>query len=1116
MFASALGIAYIDSDAPTAVQKISVIWTSLAQVYSSTLQVDTTAIGFPQAASLVQTPGGTGWTLFYEEAASSVGSLTETTPAIKKSWGALESEVSGTGYFARNATLAADPFAQGTALNVPACYGQGGLQNTYFVLGPTGQPVARFAQQTGGGPTTCGYRPAQTVRPAAGGFAWAIGLQTQQTQTFNGTEQVVRSVARAACSIGSAMRSRELGPDMHLTGGFLAQYDGTSVVEHGFHVAPESPSAAYCSIGCCRSALGVPTGSNYFSTANEVDDIFFPPDLPNPDGTVFGAGWQIRPGSYVTLPQQSSNPYAGAGSVGYFGPAGYVWFSVDGVGVDPQQFSAAPVAGIQCALASTDTSQAVAQKFYRAISGSAAVAAYVLASAPQQWTPPTNAAGLQSWYVALKCVATTYASAPAVFSDDFRVDILATAAIAPSPVVQNGGSIACCPGFKILPGGYFVVPLTPSSVDVFYFQVSYAGSGGPFLGASPGAPVVPTLASGAATVNAAYAIQVLSSDSAAVVAGKVQAVLAAHTADGYAAAGSGGNAFVTVNSTYTSSIIAAPYSVNAGGVLPDGFYQETVDWEWTDATGLIHRSAPALPLGFQVQGASPTFDPFGLRYGSGALLQISGAGGMTLWGQPVGGSSPTLWLPALWATQKNSPQACFYRTTVSPGENPQYHRVSPVGGEANPIAGFGPILNPSNMAGGGVSPLTGTAVPAQDVLLFLDGVPDSQAEGNADIYTGAGAQTVLSNQPVASCSFLAVHQQRMWAILTEQPNQLWASQLFIPEAQVGVAFAAEITVDIDQAAGSPAALATLDDKLLVLASGWPLYIAGAGPTAGGQGGFNPPLRIMTDAGCSAQVALESFDGVWFQSPKGLYFCDRGMNVTYRGQSVEALVQGMTCMAAQVEPVQTELRFFMAATPGAASQDSDYCLVYNYITDFWSQSRKWGANAACLWNGTQTFGDGSGNLLVETPGAFLDGGAPIGRSIQTAWWGKQMGSQSYFRAPQINVFGAFGSTTPSKIQILVGFDYEQPVQPVIWDPTQLIAAASGAYGQASQPDGQLAQFRAFTPTGMRGGTMEAISFIIQDIVDQSQPNDPGMALDMVSLAVQPIGGLYRLGPLRSTG
>ena len=63
---------------------------------------------------------------------------------------------------------------------------------------------------------------------------------------------------------------------------------------------------------------------------------------------------------------------------------------------------------------------------------------------------------------------------------------------------------------------------------------------------------------------------------------------------------------------------------------------------------------------------------------------------------------------------------------------------------------------------------------------------------------------------------------------------------------------------------------------------------------------------------------------------------------------------------------------------------------------------------------------------------------------------------------------------------------------------------------------VAQVRAFIPVGPRGGTMEALTFLISDVPNALQPDDPGMMLEMITAEIEPIGGLYPMGPLRQTG
>jgi hypothetical protein len=258
----------------------------------------------------------------------------------------------------------------------------------------------------------------------------------------------------------------------------------------------------------------------------------------------------------------------------------------------------------------------------------------------------------------------------------------------------------------------------------------------------------------------------------------------------------------------------------------------------------------------------------------------------------------------------------------------------------------------------------------------------------------------------------------------------------------------------------------------------------------------------------------------------MWFIDRNLVVSYRGEASESWTQGFTCMAGLNVTAETKVIFFMVATPGQANQQTDMAVSFNYVTNFWTQETKWAGNAACLWTPPGAtvpvivFGDGSGNVEQQTPGVYMDNGAAISRKLQTSWWGKEAGEQGYARIPLGAMYGQWSSTLPapidSKLQVLIGYDFEPPGTPVIWDPTSLLLAGTGTAGQPQVGDGTIPQYRFFVPPGPRGGRVERISLAISDVVNLNTPNDPGFQIDMVSLAIERLGGLARMGPLRTTG
>ena len=880
----------------------------------------------------------------------------------------------------------------------------------------------------------------------------------------------------------------------------------------------------------------------------ETSDVYFPPDSQNPGGLIYGSGWQIRPSSYVVITAQSNGPGAAWNPANQGGPVGYVWFSVDGVGADPVPFlnpGTGPGANVPCALLSTDTAQACAQKFRQAIVGSGLSNFVTVSPVVQNVIPPTGpSAGATSKVTIAAVLGTSWsAGAPIAYSEDFRLD-----GIGYGVGTNTGSWMSCPPGSKIMPGGYFVVQLgvggignagATSSFAVFYYTVNGVGlppaaplvllpaaTSGPGVNA-PANPLANPPPSPPSVISGIYAIPVLSSSSPIEVAAATYVAL---TGAGGGPGGSFGvkrflNAYdsmLQIGSLLGESAGAAPYNVSCSGILPDGLYEYTDCWEWLDAKGQLHQSGVSEASIVNITGASPTFDPYGYRYDDPltALKQNPDQHGMLLFGFPVGGSSPFLINPSLWATQKLNATLAHYRTIVSPGDPPEFFRVTDAAQIAPPAQATAALVQPNPLLPNATvsNPLTGLFAP-QDVLCFIDTTPDSQAQQNTGLYTNGG---VAPNAPVPSCSYLHVHQGRLWALSAEDPNQTWPSNVYTPEEQFAVEFCTEFIEDVDPSLGQCVSLGSCDDKLIQLCQNGLFYLTGPGPTPAGVGDFNVPQRIMCEVGAVSPVFLETFDGFWWLSPIGLYFCDRNLIAGYKGAPAEGWVnpQGqpqMYLQSAVISPNgQTELRWYFVKTPGAANPATDYCVTWNWVNNWWSQSMKIAANSACIWyppgqTPTVVWVDGLGIVRQETPNQYLDDGAAIVRQMKTSPWGSQI-KQGYFMAQSIEVLGTFGGLpTPiaAAIQVRIGYDFEEPSKPVIWQESKLLSSTGPG-------DGMVAQFRAFIPIGPRGGTMQALTFLFSDVPNEASPNDPGMALEMVTCEIEPIGGAYRLGPLRTIG
>jgi hypothetical protein len=1004
-----------------------------------------------------------------------------------------------------------------TASLSPACPGGGTLLAN----------VQTSAQTTAGGGTVSPATAALT--PAT----WTVGTQTFQA-TLNSTvslgtvEILDNGVSVASDGITPGTIAGTIGAGIPITGSVTA--DGIVTVTIAGQMHPNPSDGGTMTVHWSSAPL-----------APEVSDVYFPPDTANPFATIVASGWQIRPSSYVLITAQSTSatgtPYLQTdGTQG--GPVGYVWFTVDGVGANPAPYGSG---GVQCALLSTDTAAQCAGKFRQVVNGSL-LATYVTASAVvQNVSPPTGiSAGVTSKVTVTSVLGLTWsAGAPITYSEDFRLD--ADWPGGNGATGPTGAWMACPAGNKIMPGGYFVVPTeafinNQLVVIVFWFSVDGKGAPPAVVGApSVGDLLLPVLgalgASTGSTVLNIVEIPVLSTDLATTVAKKVigGGVYPLAMAS-FASSGPGASTYV-LSGPYGSVIQIAmwnsgryayltPYNVSCAGSLPDGFYQYDTDWESNNAKGELDQSGVSRITSVNVQGSAPTFDPYGIKYdavdGNGkptsALAQNPNQHGMLLWGSNVGGCAPRLYAPALYATQKPSTTWAPYRSIVSvQGSLFRCTDAAQTFGVQNPVTAA--VLNPT------------LAVP-QDLLTFIDTTPDSQLQKNAALYTNGS----LTNAPVESCRFLHVHRQRMYAVSWESPNTIRPSQTLNESNQLAVQFPVELTITIDADAGNIIGLGTCDAWLIVFCQYGMFAIGGDGPTAAGTGQFfQPPNRIMTDSGgcISAGSIVTTPEGLWYQSAKGLYFMDRDLVTSYRGADYTKLVAGRSLGAAMLMPNSTEIRWFSTAVPGAATAVSDYALSLNYYAaldaqgqpvSFKSKFTKWAANSCCLWNGNLVWVDGAAIVNVETPGLYLDNGAPIQFLIETAEVHSSL--QGYMRATELALLGEFVGTGTATVVVNCAYDYEPPSAPIQWDEQNILNPPSDGGGgdQPPLPDGTRFQFRGFIPDSPNGGCFQSIRFVISGQGVSGDPTDGstygGFALTGIQVNAGFFPGIARLGPSRT--
>jgi hypothetical protein len=290
------------------------------------------------------------------------------------------------------------------------------------------------------------------------------------------------------------------------------------------------------------------------------------------------------------------------------------------------------------------------------------------------------------------------------------------------------------------------------------------------------------------------------------------------------------------------------FSQDASGTLANGFYYYQVTYEWVDAKGQIHRSAPSVQDRREV--ASTSNDRI--------ILTI-----------------PTLQLTAKVAPARSNVRIVIYRGLVNDFQ--VMYRLGEI--ENNPAVDT-VTFNDSNA-------ITPTVLATQPVL-----------------YTTGG---VVENIAPSSCSTVTLHKNRLFLGGLDEIGFISYSKEFV--SGEGVAFSDFFTIPVDPASGNVTALASMDDKLIIFKKDAIYSLVGDGPLdTGAQNNFSLPQFITSDLGCENPRSVASInDGILFKSDKGIYLLTRDLQTVYVGQGVEDF-NNLTISSAVVLEDVNEVRF----------------------------------------------------------------------------------------------------------------------------------------------------------------------------------------------------------------
>ena len=497
--------------------------------------------------------------------------------------------------------------------------------------------------------------------------------------------------------------------------------------------------------------------------------------------------------------------------------------------------------------------------------------------------------------------------------------------------------------------------------------------------------------------------------------------------------------------------LEATTTTAGSGLITAQQYFYIATYEWADNQGNIFRSAPSVPLEISTTSAH---------------------------------STNTIYVPTLRLTYKlaNPAKIVLYRWSVA---QQTYYQVTSISA---------PTLNDTTV----------------DYVTITDTLADSAIIGNNILYTTGG---VLENISAPAPKVMTLFNNRMFMIDAEDPNLLWFSKQVIESTPVEMSDLLTLyvapSVSASGSTGPLTALAPLDDKLILFKQNAIYYISGIGPdNTGANSQYSDPIFITSTVGCVNQQSIVFMpNGLMFQSDKGIWLLERGLNTTYIGAPVQTLTQDALVQSAVNVPGTNQVRFTL---------DSGITLMYDYYYGQWGTFINVPAISSTLVNSLHTYINASGVVFQETPGLYLDNSNPVLMSFKTSWL-NMAGVQGYERAYYFYMLGTYIS--PHKLQVQLSYDYNpSPTQSTMITPDNYSVpyGSDTVWGSTPTWGGQsnIEQWRVF----LQQQKCESFQISINEFYDPTMGGSAGAGLTISGLNVI-IGaksGYPRIKTSRSVG
>ena len=404
---------------------------------------------------------------------------------------------------------------------------------------------------------------------------------------------------------------------------------------------------------------------------------------------------------------------------------------------------------------------------------------------------------------------------------------------------------------------------------------------------------------------------------------------------------------VTINATGDGAITAPVTTVGT---------TETYSYLWVyeriDAQGQLEQSTPSTPLTLLLPSMGPLYIP--------PMFNIIGT--------------------TLRLTQKSYLDLALYRTI---GNGPVFYRCSPV-------YTLTTLINSTTT----------------DYVTFNDQVTDALLLGNVALYNTNG---VTDNASPVAFNWLAVSNDRVWGISSENTQNLWFSSKWQPLNAVSWSSAQIET--LEPTGGQGKGIKAMDGTLAAFQERNIYTFAGDGPDVTGNGSFSGPTLVCSGVGCRDPGSMVlTLNGIIFKGDKGPWLLDRSFQVSQVGRDVWAYNADIVTATSSI-PYNTQIR--MLSSSGTT-------LMFDYAENAWGTFTNHQGVSSVVFNGSYCYLNNSGQIMTENPGSYLDGSVGFPMLIQTSWLKLDGNIQNFKRIWRMFFLGNFPNTNP--IQVQAAFNY----------------------------------------------------------------------------------------------